>query len=237
MYHKHFNTIGSTQIYLKDHLEELQKQSGEENLLISCSEQTEGIGRRGNSWDSYPNSLAMSFTFKPHATATLTPLEIGLITVQFFKKKMNIDLFLKWPNDILTSDGKKCGGILCQYIDSNTVVVGLGINLGKIEDIEKNDYRHGLSSVDQTLVLTNFDQEKISAELYQSLLSNRLSTAEKLIDTFNQYCFHIDTDVFIFEDGKDYVGIFKGIGTNGEALVEIDSTVQSFMSSSLTILN
>jgi len=60
-------------------------------------------------------------------------LEIGLITISFLKNKFNKDLFLKWPNDILTSDGKKCGGILCQYIDKSTIVVGLGINLGKLE--------------------------------------------------------------------------------------------------------
>jgi len=28
-------------------------------------------------------------------------------------------------------------------------------------------------------------------------------------------------DVFLFEDGKDHVGIFRGIGNEGEALVEM----------------
>jgi len=235
MYHQHFNTIASTQIYLKDNLGKIKQK--ENNILISCSEQTEGIGRRGNTWDSFPNSLAISFTLKPHAIASLTPIEIGLITVGFFKKKFNKQLSLKWPNDILTADGKKCGGIICQYIDSSTVIVGLGINLGKFEIPEKNNYRHGLGSVDQSLELKAFDQERISNELYLELLSERITDLNSLKNSFNLHCSHLDKEVFIFEEGKDHLGIFKGIGDNGEALVEVDSKIKSFLSSSLTILN
>jgi BirA family biotin operon repressor/biotin-[acetyl-CoA-carboxylase] ligase len=235
MYHQHFNSIPSTQIYLKDNLETLK--SNDHDILISCSEQTHGIGRRGNSWDTYPNSLALSFTLKPNETATLTPLEIGLITINFFKHKFNKDLFLKWPNDILTDDGKKCGGILCQYVDNETIVVGLGINLGKHEASTNNNYRHGLGSVDQNLELQLFDQERISSELYSDLLNKRFGSSEELKDSFNRYCFHMNMDVFIFEDEKDHIGIFRGIGDNGEALVEKDSIIHSFLSSSLTILN
>jgi BirA family biotin operon repressor/biotin-[acetyl-CoA-carboxylase] ligase len=235
MYHQHFNTIASTQIYLKDNLSKIKQK--ENNILISCSEQTEGIGRRGNTWDSFPNSLAISFTLKPHAIASLTPIEIGLIVVGFFKKKFNKQLFLKWPNDILTADGKKCGGIICQYIDNSTVIVGLGINLGKFEIPFQNNYRHGLGSVDQNLELKTFDQERISNELYLDLLAERITEVSTVKNLFNQHCAHLNKDVFIFEDGKDHIGIFKGIGDNGEALVEINSTIQYFISSSLTILS
>jgi BirA family biotin operon repressor/biotin-[acetyl-CoA-carboxylase] ligase len=235
MYHQHFDSIPSTQIYLKDNLEALKLIKSD--ILISCSEQTHGIGRRGNNWDSYPNSLAMSFTLPPHSISSLTPLEIGLIVIKFFKKKFNKELFLKWPNDILTEDGKKCGGILCQYVDSSTIVVGLGINMGRLEVPQYNNYPHGLGTVDQTLVFQSFDQERISAELYNELRSERFDDILELQEAFNKHCFHINMDVFIFEDGKDHIGKFKGIGENGEALIETDGIIHSFLSSSLTILN
>lgn len=235
MYHQHFNSIPSTQVYLKDNLDTLK--SNKKDILISCSEQTQGIGRRGNTWDTYPNSLTMSFTLIPNAVATLTPLEIGLITIKFLKKKINKDLFLKWPNDILTSEGKKCGGILCQYIDNSTVVVGLGINLGKLEVPKNNSYRHGLGTVDQTLEMQNFDQEKISSELYSDLLEKRFDSPAELKDSFDKHCFHMNMDVFVFEDGEDHIGIFRGIGDKGDALIEINGAIRSFFSSSLTILN
>lgn len=235
MYHLHFNTIASTQIYLKDNLEELTHK--DHDILISCSEQTEGIGRRGNTWETFPNSLTMSFTLKPHNTPTLTPIEVGIIAINFFKKRFNKELKLKWPNDILTINGKKCGGIISQYIDSSTVITGLGINLGKFKIPEDNDFRHGLDSVDRNLELKSEDQKLISKELYLEILDARIPDVAELKNTFLQHCSHINKEVFIFEDGKDHLGVFRGIGDNGEALVEIDSTIQKFFSSSLTILD
>lgn len=81
MYHTHFNTIHSTQIYLRDNLVELKGHSDE--ILVSTNEQTLGIGRRGSHWDSYENSLAMSFTMKPNLVPTLTPIEIGISPLSF----------------------------------------------------------------------------------------------------------------------------------------------------------
>ncbi len=235
MYHQHFNSMGSTQIYLKENLEQLKLIA--DDILISCSEQTSGIGTKGNVWDTYPNSLAMSFTLRPNKIPSLTPIEIGLLAISYFKEKFHSELFLKWPNDLLTIDGKKCGGILCQYIDSTTVLVGLGVNLGNLKNQQNNNYRHGLGSVDQTLELRPFDQEQISRDLYQNFLENRYSDSETLKSDFNKYCYHMNMNVFIYENEKDVLGIFRGIGNNGEALVEIDSTIRPFFSSSLTILD
>jgi BirA family biotin operon repressor/biotin-[acetyl-CoA-carboxylase] ligase len=235
MHHQHFNTIPSTQIYLKDNLEALKM--NDDDILISCSEQTNGVGRRENSWENYSNSIAMSFTLKPNQIASLTPIEIGIAAIIFLKNKFNKDLFLKWPNDLLNVDGKKCGGILCQYIDNSTVIVGLGINLGKLDIVDNISYRHGLGNVDQDLELQDLDRKIISHELYNHFLANRFNDLQTITNLFNKYCFHINKQVCIFEDGKEQIGIFKGIGNNGEALVEIDSTIHSFLSSSLTIIN
>lgn len=233
MYHQHFNTIGSTQIYLKNNLENLLEK--ESDILVSCSSQTEGVGRRGNSWQSFTNSLAMSFTLKPNPVASLTPIEVGVITVNFIKMSLGKDLKLKWPNDIM-ADGKKCGGIICQYINDSTVIVGLGLNLGKFEMPKIITFPYGLASVDPELELKTFDQERISKEFYTYLLNNRMDKTEDLKNSFNQLCYHINKDVFIF-DGEDHIGIFRGIGDLGEALVEIDSNVKKFITSSLTVMD
>lgn len=236
MYQEHFNSIASTQIYLKNKLEELW-QKGDKDILISCSEQTEGVGRTGNRWESFPNSLAISFTLRPNSTPSLTPLEIGLITIKFLKRKLGKDLFIKWPNDILTTEGKKCGGIICQYIDSKTVVAGLGINLGRFDVPKRPDFRHGLGIVDSGLDSKDFDQKTFSKELYNELLNGRINDRDRLKKEFGDHCAHLNKNVIIFEDGKDHIGVFKGIGDNGEALVSIDSKIKPFISSSLTILD
>lgn len=236
MYHTHFNTIHSTQIYLRDNLVEL-KGHGDE-ILISASEQTLGIGRKGSQWDSYANSLAMSFTMKPNPVPTLTPIEIGVLAIEFLKSQYDISIKLKWPNDLLTADGKKCGGIIAQYIDTETVLAGLGLNLGNlpVSDVPAH-YKHGLGNVSDTLVLTPADQKEIPAKFYQFLINNRIYETHDLQKRFYSACIHIEKSVTVDDDGADYTGIFKGIGLNGEALVEIDGDTRSFLASSLKILN
>lgn len=236
MYHTHFNTIHSTQIYLRDNLVELK--THDDDILITTSEQTLGIGRKGSQWDSYTNSLAMSFTLKPNPVPTLTPIEIGVLATLFLKSEYDISIKLKWPNDLLTSDGFKCGGIIAQYIDTETVIAGLGLNLGShsASDVPAH-YKHGLGNVSDTIILTSSDQKLIPAKLYQYILENRISDTADLQTRFYNACIHIEKMVDVDDDGDNYTGKFKGIGKNGEALVEIDNETRSFLASSLKIIN
>ncbi len=235
MYHSHFNSIHSTQIYLRDNLTELL--AHDTNVLISTGEQTSGIGRKDNQWDFYDNAIAMSFTLKPHTTPTLTPLEIGVLITEFIKQEFNVGLLLKWPNDLLTSHGQKCGGILVQYIDSEKVIAGLGLNLGSLSNKETPvHYKHGLGHVSE-LKLSSEDKKQIPAKLYSYILENRIQNVADLQQRFNKACFHIDYKVDIDDDGFNFEGVFQGIGQNGEALVEIDGVLKSFLSSSLKILD
>ncbi len=235
MYHTHFNSIHSTQIYLKDNLSELQTHSLD--VLITANEQTQGVGRSGSKWDSYSNSLAMSFTLKPNPIPTMTPIEIGVLSVMFFHKLYNKKLFIKWPNDLLTSEGLKCGGIIAQYINPQTVIVGLGVNLGSPhQELIPTHYKHGLGSVDGNLELTELGIKKVSSELYSFILSNRFQSASDLQELFNDHCFHVGKLVRIDDEDLKHEGYFQGIGLNGEAIIEIKGSNRSFFSSSLTML-
>ena len=236
MYHTHFNIIHSTQIYLRDNLIELKSHSDE--ILISTSEQTLGVGRKGSQWDTYANSLAMSFTIKPNFVPTLTPIEIGILIIDFLKSEYNISIKLKWPNDLLTNEGKKCGGIIAQYIDPETVIAGFGINLGSHFSSETPvHYKHGLGNVSDSIKLLPEDHKIIPVKLYKFILKNRIFDEEQIRKRFKESCIHIGRNVKIDDDGVYFTGRFIGIGKNGEALVEINDNIHSFLSSSLKIID
>lgn len=235
MHHTHFNSVPSTQIYLKENLEEFR--SHDEEILISTSNQTAGVGRQKHAWDFYGHSLAMSFTLKPHNTPSLTPIEIGLLCILFFQKQYKVRLEMKWPNDLMTTEGKKCGGILCQYIDDQIVIAGLGMNIGRPENFtEKPDsYKHGLGFIDDAVVLEK-NSKVLSFEIYQFILQNRMDTAVEVVKEFDKYCSHINKRVLIDDDQSFVECIFKGIGYQGEAVTEYENSFKSFFSSSLTVL-
>lgn len=236
MYHKHFTSIDSTQKFLKENLDELLIHSND--VLVSCNEQTNGIGRNDKVWREQTNSIAQSFTFRPNKIASLTPLEIGILTILFLNHEFKQKCSLKWPNDLLSPHKKKCGGILTQYINSDISIVGVGLNLGKIDvpNID-NTFKHGLDFICDDLILLNSDKEEISKKYYQFILTHRFKNLDELKEKFNENCSHLNQLVEIDDDGCFHVGLFKGIGSFGEAILEVDGQLKTFLSSSLKILN
>ena len=80
------------------------------NLCLSADNQTDGYGRRNTKWFSYPGNLHLSILLKPkckletvNQLSFLTSISIG---ETLKKKKKNINIKYKWPNDILLNKKK-----------------------------------------------------------------------------------------------------------------------------------
>ena len=230
MKHIHLSTCNSTQLYLQENLSALRDNGPE--ILVSCCQQTAGIGRNGKKWDSFSNNLAFSFTLSPCQNATLTPLEVGIHLAHFFNQQYNTQLGLKWPNDLLNTAYQKCGGIICHYQDNNTIIVGVGINFGPpLQQIDQKKYDHPISFISSNLPFSENEKETIPAEIYRHILANRIS-ATQIRPQWENLCLHqnkqVDTDSY--QDCK-----FVGIGTRGEALIKKNDKIFSVISGSLRI--
>lgn len=227
MNHLHFKSINSTQIFLKDRIEELLKTDPE--ILISCDEQTNGIGRHGNEWKHNPNSLAMSCVLAPANPITLTTIEIGLLTREYFFKKYQKSILIKWPNDLLSENKQKLGGIIANFHDELTILVGIGINFGNLE-IKNEHFKSGLDSIhfENEINIKNF-----ALNFYNFLLHNRLSMPE-IIEKFNKHCAHINQNVTIqTSSGELFSGIFLGIDEEGAALINHQGKITEIISGQL----
>lgn len=221
MKHLHFEEIDSTQDYLISQLS-----SGDTPHLVSAKVQTKGRGRSSNIWDSYTNALAFSFKIEASNTPTLTSLEMGVLICEYIK---NAGLKLKWPNDIINSDGNKCGGILIQLIDGHPIV-GIGLNWGP--SAINDSYKTPKGSVTE-LEISESDYKNIPMDIYQYILENRLSDGE-IIESWNQLCAHKNKVVSIIDDTEEK-GIFKKIGPFGEAYLDINGNIKKFYAGSLVI--
>ena len=221
MEHLHFNEIASTQ----SHLIELLNQ-GSDTKLVSAKEQTSGRGRSSNTWDSYENSLAFSFIAESATTPTLTSLEIGVLICKFAK---NSQLSLKWPNDIINSEGQKCGGILIQLIN-NIPVIGIGLNWGISK--HNDSYKTPKGNIFNEAISED-DYKNIPGDIYKYITNNRLTDSE-IITEWNLLCSHKDKQVSII-DTSEAKGIFKKIGPFGEAYLDINGNIQKFYAGSLII--
>ena len=72
MLHINLDSCSSTQTYLKEFLENNNK-NHEKRILVTSKEQTEGKGRGENSWHHFPGNLAMSCLIKANDQLTSLP--------------------------------------------------------------------------------------------------------------------------------------------------------------------
>jgi len=116
-------------------LESAPPPSGE---LAAClaEYQTAGRGRRGRRWQAPLGgglciSAGWQFAGAPRDLAALT-LAVGVVARRALKDAADLDVALKWPND-LVHDERKLGGILLELAAEAQgrcyVVAGIGINV------------------------------------------------------------------------------------------------------------
>lgn len=105
---------------------ELARDGAADGVVVGADHQTAGRGRRGRTWESRPGSaLLVSVVLRP--VPPLVTLAAGVAAADACRDVAGVDVALKWPNDVLTADGK-VGGILSEMV-GDAAVVGLGLNL------------------------------------------------------------------------------------------------------------
>ena len=130
-----FETLPSTQLYAKDHLNEFDLSK---IVCIYAKEQTSGIGTHGRKWFSpSTQNIYASFVFSiPMQLKHFNNLsQILSLSVSTILKSYKFCPKLRWPNDIILSE-KKVGGVLCDILgDVGILGLGLNVNMNK-EDLE-----------------------------------------------------------------------------------------------------
>jgi len=142
----YFEKLDSTHKFL---LKNIKNKSLCVPVAILASEQTDGIGTRGKSWQSIKGNLFFSMALSKLDLPKDLPLQsvsiyFGYIFKELLSEKGS-EVWLKWPNDFYLND-KKIGGVLSQIV-GDTVIVSIGLNIKKSPEnfetidikIEKNE--------------------------------------------------------------------------------------------------
>lgn len=141
--HEHHAELASTNDRALEWLREDAggRQAAPHGALVTADRQSAGRGRMGRAWDSAGDDLYASLVLRPgalkHPIGALS-LAVGLGLAEAIERAcaampMQIDVALKWPNDLLVG-GKKLGGILCESRwvgEAPDIVVGFGINVAR----------------------------------------------------------------------------------------------------------
>lgn len=124
-------TIGST----NDRARELLDLPDGEGRAVVAEEQTAGRGRRGRAWQSPPGlNLTLSVAVRPRLASGISwQLGVAAALAARAACAQHARVELKWPNDLVSAEGAKLGGLLVETtVDGERItsaVVGIGLNV------------------------------------------------------------------------------------------------------------
>jgi len=223
----YFKEVDST----NDVAKYLAENGAEEGTVVVAEIQNRGKGRRGKTWISPPGGVWMSIILRPDIPPSRAPqltLVTGVAVAETLKKELNLDVGIKWPNDILIGNKKVCG-ILTEVNASinkvNYVIVGIGIDMNVDVPLFPPDLQKGATSLKNEL-----DTEINGAILVQKFLLNLEKlydqfTSDKFPDILNEWRFlskTIGSKVEVRTRGKTIRGDAIGINKDGILILELD---------------
>ena len=94
---------------------------------VIVADQLSGRGRRGSKWKSVPGDLLASWKINRDITEISTPGMLQIAIGASLSESLSCEL--KWPNDLISIQGEKIGGIMIEANSSNPGFrIGIGIN-------------------------------------------------------------------------------------------------------------
>lgn len=223
-----FETAEST----NDHAWEKLAEGAPHGTLIVAKEQTQGRGRHGRRWFS-PNgglwcSIILDTSLLPNIQLGQIPLLIGVAITETLKNNFNLNVTLKWPNDLLVNN-KKIAGILSESrqirkstgnITNNekrAVVVGIGLNC----NIQKENFPNDLQMEPTSILIEKSQQIDII-----KLLSDILFSIENWFDVYSNEGFAAIKSAWKQHSGilGEIVKIDTGPDTFSGKVIDIDNT-------------
>ena len=167
------DSVDSTNDEIKRRIDEFSKPT-----WVIANKQSKGKGRNGNVWFSNQGNFFGSVIFFPtveHKFFHLYGFFIGVALYNTVKQFVanNVDIQLKWPNDLMI-ENCKVAGILLEGVRgyNNTrdgLIAGIGVNLNSNPRLRANRKKWY-----NTQCLKNFTDKKINQSIFFKKFNNQL---------------------------------------------------------------
>ena len=211
-----------------------QTQTPAEGTIIITSNQTAGRGQRGSTWSSEPGkNLTFSMILKPTFLSIpdqfFLNIFVSLGIYDYIKNVSNLNVSIKWPNDIYIGSKKICGVLIENQIQGQWFthsVIGVGLNINQ-QAFELPTPTSLSLETGQEFDL-NEELEKLLKVLEARYLQLRNNKREELIHAYRD-ALHWLNEVHTFSSGDgEFKGIIQGVDEAGKLVVENDRQLRSF---------
>lgn len=230
-----FDSIDSTNKYLKSKINE--KNYG---TIVISNEQTNGYGKNDRQFISNKDTgIYMSILINPNCLIEES-LKITILTsvavLSAIKSVYNLDVKLKWVNDIILND-LKVGGTLCEsQINLNTniidnMIVGIGINVKNFE------FPPSLKNIATSI--ENNTNIKISRNELISEIINFFDLYfidnKNYLNLYKENSYVLGRDIKVIQNDRQFFAKAIDIDNNGSLIVQEQEKIIKLISSDISI--
>ena len=193
-----------------------------DGAIISTEHQTKGRGQRGNTWLSEAGqNLTCSFYFKPGFLAIDQQFDLNRVVslaikeaIHSFSKELQVNI--KWPNDILIGD-KKVAGILIENTIGgkmiNQSIIGIGLNINQVEGLmpKATSLRREIGEeLDRNAFLG-----KLAQQLEKYYFTLKRGEREPLIKAYQASLFLLNKWAPYEDEAGAFKGMIKAVADDG----------------------
>ena len=217
---------------------EIIDDGAQSGAVVVTDNQFQGKGRADRQWSATPNkSLTFSILLFTEFDSNLSgwlPILSGVAVHQALKH-FDIDVKLKWPNDLIL-DGKKVGGILCESkVKENLmheVVIGIGLNVNETKD----DFDEALQSTATSMHVQSgkfYQRERVLAGILnclEPLIENLPHNTKSIQTEWEKACGHLNQSIQFHHSEGIVEGIFISLGKSGSAILDVNGEEKAFYS-------
>lgn len=230
-----FDSIDSTNKYLKSKINE--KNYG---TIVISNEQTNGYGKNDRQFISNKDTgIYMSILINPNCLIEES-LKITILTsvavLSAIKSVYNLDVKLKWVNDIILND-LKVGGILCESqinLNNNIIdnmIVGIGIN------VKEFDFPPSLKNIATSI--ENNTNIKISRNELISEIINFFDLYfidnKNYLNLYKENSYVLGKDITVIQNDRQFFAKAIDIEDNGALIVQEQEKIIKLISSDISI--
>lgn len=207
----------------------LGEKEAPDGTLVVADKQENGRGRRGRSFESPAGTgIFMTLLLKPEiepGNASMLTLVTAMAVAKGIQKIADLQVQIKWPNDIVIH-GKKVCGILTEmsaqmdYV--NYIVIGVGINVHneefpeEIKDIATSIYLESGKHINRAMLIETIWEE---FEYYYDLYIETQDLS-KIVKEYDSYLVNRNEKVRVLDPKEPYEGKAMGITERGELIVD-----------------
>ena len=117
----------------------IKARTAENGHIVITDDQFAGSGQVGRSWEAMPGkNLTFSIILYHDALAVKEQFDLNMIVSlgihEFLSNLLNLNIEIKWPNDIFVKNNKVAGILIRNSITGNQItdsVVGIGLNVNQ----------------------------------------------------------------------------------------------------------